>query len=305
MESPGFHYRVCGLSVLSEIAIPGDVALAAPCADPDVCVLRGVVPEALVGASHVGPTWQVAGQSFLWRVPGVGRFLVSAGREIVVAAAAMGDADLAPFVLGTGFGAVLHLRGELVLHAAAVSCEGRAVALSGGSGVGKSTLAAALCRAGCGFISDDVSAIRFGEDGRPVVAPDGRRHRLWADAVERLALTGRQGAPVRPGLGKFHVAPATMAAASLPLAAVVVLRSSAQPRRPELRALNLSDAAAVLRQEVYRRALATCIGRDVALFNQVAALLGQVRVFRLDRMKGCDRLDDTVRMLLVRLRDGA
>lgn len=58
--------------------------------------------------------------------------------------------------MGTLIATVLLLRGEWPLHASAVCIRGHALAFSGVSGGGKSTLAAALCREGCELISDDL-----------------------------------------------------------------------------------------------------------------------------------------------------
>ncbi|MBX9635174.1 MAG: hypothetical protein K2X44_09355, partial [Magnetospirillum sp.] len=129
---------------------------------PDVRIRCGAVPEALEGERHVGPTWQIAGASFLFQVRQVARFLVTGGSEVVVDLhPSASNADAAPFLLGTTFGALLHQRGQLVLHAATVSYRGRGLALCGVTGAGKSTLAAALCQAGCDFVGDDVAAIHF------------------------------------------------------------------------------------------------------------------------------------------------
>jgi len=65
-------YRISGLSVQSEIELPG--AVPAMAADvPDLVVRLGPVPEALAGASASGPAWQRSGADFLLCVPGVGR----------------------------------------------------------------------------------------------------------------------------------------------------------------------------------------------------------------------------------------
>jgi hypothetical protein len=47
-------------------------------------------------------------------------------------------------------------RGRFNLHAACLACDGRGVLLAGPSGVGKSTLAIGLVRAGLSFLSDDM-----------------------------------------------------------------------------------------------------------------------------------------------------
>lgn len=302
-----FQYAICGLSVDSEIALPAVQEIQERCSPPDVVVRRGDVPLALDGAGYIGPTWQIADSRFLFHVPGIARYLIAAGREILMEVEPRAtEADALPFLLGTGFGAVLHQRGCLVLHAATVSLDGRGVALCGPTGVGKSTLAAALCRAGCGFVSDDVTAVRFDSNGAPRVSPDGRQHRLWADAVEHLSLAERQGAPVRGTIRKFHVDPSCVTpAADRPLAAVVALSQPSPPHPKGIVPLSLADAAPQLRADVYRPVLAARMGRDAQLFGQVAALLNHVRVFRLDRSSGFDDLDETVQAVLGLLRDVA
>jgi hypothetical protein len=272
-----------------------------------VVVRRGDVPAGLDGASRIGPTWQIAEARFLFHVPGVARYLITSGREIVMEADTPAqEADALPFLLGTGFGAILHQRGCLVLHAATVSIDGWGVALCGPTGVGKSTLAAALCRMGCGFVSDDVTAIRFDANGRPIASPDGRRHRLWADSVEHLSLADRQGPPVREEIQKFHVDPASREApADLPLAAVVTLSEACQALPQGIMPISIADAASLLRKGVYRPSMPIHMGHNTQTFGQIAALLKQVRVFHLNRGKGFDNLGETVRAVLTHLREAA
>jgi hypothetical protein len=57
------------------------------------------------------------------------------------------------------------LRGREVLHASAVTLDGRALAFVGPTGAGKSSLAIELVRGGAGFLTDDVLALeRSGDD---------------------------------------------------------------------------------------------------------------------------------------------
>ena len=301
-----FCYVVCGLTIASEIALAGVEEADGWCSsEPEVLIRHGAVPEALGSASYVGPNWQVAGSTFLFRVPGIVRALVKTGCEITVEVhSSKSDADAAPFVLGTGFAALLHQRESLVLHAAAVSFEGRVVALCGASGSGKSTLAAALCEAGCGFVSDDISAILFDARGRPLLVPDGRQHRLWADTIDHLSLLERKGRPIRDSIRKFHVYPASGGPpAPLPLTEVLVLRKAFPPHQPGVEPLGPADAAPLLRKDVYRPAMAARFGRDLDLFSQIAALLGHVRAYRLNRPADFGDLGHTVRTVLTCLRE--
>ena len=72
-----YLYRVSGLSVGSEIVLPGLIARAADGLAPDVTIRRAAVPTALDNDSMSGPTWQIADRRFLLRIPDVARFLLA------------------------------------------------------------------------------------------------------------------------------------------------------------------------------------------------------------------------------------
>ncbi|WAH57644.1 hypothetical protein LZ023_32560 [Pseudomonas silvicola] len=296
-------YLICGLAVRSEVELPGVVKAVAPVESADVFIRRAAVALPFEGDVGSGLNWHVEGANLLFRVPGIVRCQVTEGRLIQFAPE--GDtcaAEAVPFLLSTGFGALLHQRELLVLHASAVAFNGHAVAICGPSGVGKSTLAAALCSAGGGFVCDDMAVVRFEADGTPAITPDGRQHRLWSDAVEHLALDDRRGQAVRATLRKYHVDPGVVAVpAKVPLKAIIVLREASLGMPPGLSRLTSADAAPLLRQDIFRRTAAARMGRDVPLFFQVAALLGQVRVFRFDRRNELGAMHENVRLVLDRL----
>lgn len=171
------------------------------------------------------------------------------------------------------------------------------------SGTGKSTLAAALCKAGCTFFSDGISEVRTDTQGQAVVLPDGRQHRLWADSVEHLDLGERQGETVRAQWPKFHVEPVSQGAAeSAPLRVVVVLRQAGSVQSSGLATLALPDAIALLRNDVFRSRLASRLGCDARLFAQIASLIPRVEIVRLNRHPQFYRLDEHVQSLLKHLR---
>jgi ABC-type multidrug transport system fused ATPase/permease subunit len=175
-------YRVAGLGVASEIALPGAIAAAQPApSQPDIVVRVGAVPENLPQASARGPTWQIAGDRFLFRIPEVARFLLVGGREVVFeTAAGVAPGDISIFLTGTVLGILLHQRGQVVLHASAVRVNGKAVLFCGASGAGKSTLAAALAQRGFPLVTDDFCAVAANGAGAVMVQPDGRSLKLWA-----------------------------------------------------------------------------------------------------------------------------
>jgi len=276
-------YRVCGLGVASEIALPGLIEDRAS-APAEVTIRRGPVATQLEGAKAKGPTWEAADGQFLLHIPGVARFLLSDGREIVFAPATEESlADIPIFLVGTVFGILLHQRGQIVLHASAVRVQGFAVLFCGPSGAGKSTIAAALAQRGYPVVTDDVCAISIRPGVRPLVHPDGRQLKLWAHAIERLDLGETQGARVRPQLQKFYVEPRQAYSEPLPLGAVYVLREARPPHTPGIEKPNIVDAALTLRRNAYRPALIARLDQKEDYFHAAASVASAAGIFYLTR----------------------
>src|ERR1700684_4550206 len=106
-------YRIAGLSVSSEIELPGLIASAAERV-PQVSIRRGPVPENLSDRRGSGPTWAGAAKEVLLRIRAIARFLRSDGREMVVAPESdEGAADIPIFIRGTVFGSLLHQREQI------------------------------------------------------------------------------------------------------------------------------------------------------------------------------------------------
>lgn len=123
----------------------------------------------------------------------------------------------------------LHQRGLLTLHAGAIAINGRAVAIAGSKGAGKSTLVAALAARGHLFLSDDVVPLDVGEDGPPRARVGAPSVNLWPDSAavtgcdpslfSRISLGGRK---------LTGMLPAPQPAKPVPLAAVIVLSHDAE-----------------------------------------------------------------------------
>jgi hypothetical protein len=93
--------------------------------------------------------------------------------------------DTATYLLGPILGFVLRLRGAVSLHASAIAVAGRAVALLGQAGAGKSTTAVAFARRGNPVLSDDVTPL---DDrvGAILAQPGNPRLRLWPTSAQFL-----------------------------------------------------------------------------------------------------------------------
>jgi energy-coupling factor transporter ATP-binding protein EcfA2 len=296
-------YRICGLSVVSDIVLPGLIS-----GDGDyplqVTIRRGQVPEALKGASIVGPTWQLAGKQLLLRVPNVARFMLKNGDEILFTPESEASIEDVPaFILGTVFGILLHQREQIVLHASAVEVNGRAVVFCGRSGAGKSTLAAALVQRGHRLITDDVCAITLSEGAAPIVHPDGRQLKLWAQAIEELKLESSRCEPVRGCLKKFYVEPRDATDMALPLAAIYALRNVVHTDQPSIERPSVVDSAMLLHRSAYRPLLVIRFDQRTQYFRAATQIINKFGIFVLTRPSDFAVMRDVVSWLERHWRD--
>lgn len=294
-----YRYLVSGVTVSSDLEIPGLFAGPAGEAPCDVEIRAGAVPETLAGAVRHGPTWALAPGRMLVRVPGIVRFLLTGGATITYAVeAGASEGDAAAFLIGSAFGILLHQRGQVVLHASGVRVDGRAVLFLGASGAGKSTLAAALSQRGYPLVADDFCAAAIDAAGVPLVWPDGRLPRLWSQAIGQLGLAGRPARAVRGRLNKFHVdLPVEGSDEPLPVAAIYALREARAPLRPGIEEPNLVDSAMLLERNAYRPRLVAQMEQRPRYFQLAAAIGNKARVFQLTRAFDYAALPEVIRWL--------
>ena len=278
-------YRVAGLSVRSDIVLPGLVAGDTDDLRPEVTICHAPVAPELDGATTAGPTWQMEGDCFLLRIPDIARFLLTGGRDIAFEMENGRPLDeAAPFLMGTVFGILLHQRRRIVLHASAVCVGGKAVLFCGPAGAGKSTLAASLMQRGYPSVADDLCGVDL--TPVPMVHPDGRRLKLWAEAIAKLDLSASQGALVRRGVRKYYVEPPTACRDAVPVGAVYLLREAYAPHSPGITPVNVANAAYLLQRSAFRPVLVRRMGLREEYFRAAAAIADAAGVFELRRPFG-------------------
>jgi hypothetical protein len=293
-----FDYRICGLTVSSQIELTGAIRTARPDNLADVSIRCSPVPQKLNGGAEIGPNWELAPDQFLLRVPGLARFLVTGGRDIAVELEPDAqERDAIGFVLGTAFGILLHQRGALVLHGSAVERDGKAIAICGPSGAGKSTLAAALCREGYSFATDDLCVIGLDERRLPIVFPDGRRLKLWKQTIDKLDLGNRRGEAVRGQFEKYYIDPFGSVTIPPRLTAIYLLRDSPPTIEKPIEALALPDAMRALEIESYRPALLERMGHRPTMLAHAAMVLGHAKSFVFNRQRGFEHMPATIAKL--------
>jgi hypothetical protein len=214
-------------------------------------VRTGVVPDRIDAPVIHDPALRATSREALVEVPGVARFHVVDGREVIV--------DLQPTVSleaclvwlhGLVAAVVLSQQGRFALHASAVQVDSAAVAVAGRSGAGKSTTAAALGLRGHALLTDEVTALDL-NGRRPVIDSSLRGLRLRPATALRLGLAPIDGTePVDP-LGKTVVAlPCAREPAALDQ--LVVLATTPLVRVPTVEILTGLRAVLAVRAFTYR-----------------------------------------------------
>jgi len=177
-----YLYRAFGLNIISDFEcpklIPGD-------GDPDVYIRYASVPESLEDSKLSDYYFDLNAGQILIRINTIVRFLVSNGHEILVDREPDCDNDVMRlYLLGMGFAGLLLQRDLLPLHSNAVETSRGMVAFVGYTGIGKSTLAGALCR--YRLYTDDILVLSMGADGVPVAYPGFPEMRMTPETAERL-----------------------------------------------------------------------------------------------------------------------
>jgi hypothetical protein len=178
------HYGVFGLSVASEIPLP-ELRRRPSQTSSDVFVRRGEVPPS--EGAQIGLS--VDGDKALLLIPEVGRYLMIAGQELIVDPwwPEVSERNIRLYLLGSAFGAILHQRDLLPLHANSIIVDGRAIGFMGHPGAGKSTMAAQFHDSGFPILGDDVCVVSGG--AKPVAHAGIPRLRLWREALEASGRT--------------------------------------------------------------------------------------------------------------------
>lgn len=265
--------------------------------EPDLVIRVGHVPmpsDDSVGAQqrlHIAPdgTCRFAFDT-------VGVYLIDAdGRGVTIDPAPGADPRMVRAVLlGTVFGILCHKRNLLPLHASCVEIDGVAVAFTGPSGIGKSTLAGAFVAAGHRVLTDDVTVVDLDAPDGPLVRPTFPRLKLREDSLiqSRLHRSGAGDGPFE--MQKYHMSVGeAFTQQPLRLAGLYHLTRTSAPNHL-LRGIDIIRACT---NAVFR----PTFGRDLrgarALFSSVARLGASVPSYAIPWPTGFDDLPAYVKRL--------
>src|ERR1700733_15461614 len=181
-------YLIGGITLFSEIPLPELPLIQQQSATlHPVHVRLDAVPSQLPGAVELDPYCFATHTEYLLNIPGIARYLVNDGREIVVDSDNTGPAlDVRGYLLGSIFVVLCQQRGLLPLHASAIAGKSGVVAFLANSGQGKSTLAAHFAQRGFRVLADDVCLVDVTQPGSAMVIPTAPWLKLWRNSLENL-----------------------------------------------------------------------------------------------------------------------
>jgi len=253
LDSP-YNYIVAGLTVRSEIELPELVTCRPGDTEPDVEVCLAVVAQSLPQATHSSFEAEISANEVLLKIPDVARYHVKDGREILLEPApGVQDKDLRLFLLGSAFGALYFQRGYFPLHASVVVMNGTAVAFTGDSGAGKSTMAAWMNAQGYPLLCDDVCVIRFGANDMPMAYAAFPRLKLWDDALNAFAIDSTELQRDYFRADKYHLpAAGNFCIDPVPLRHINILQFSDHYAAPCIENIEPAHTVHLLRDNTYR-----------------------------------------------------
>ncbi|GAB3666576.1 hypothetical protein GCM10028791_42420 [Echinicola sediminis] len=273
-----YHYQVYGLNISSELELP-ELLPSGDQDKTDVSIFFGDTPEGLEKCLKKGVTYEVGQSEFLFEIFDVARFYIADGKSITIRPNEGGRPDdIRLFILGTCFGAILHQRQVLPIHASAIEHQGEAVLFMGSSGAGKSTTASAFRLTGHSAITDDVCPIKI-IDGLPYAVPGYPQSKLGEDAMESLAIDKSQYGLVREGIGKRAVRYREgFASEPVRIKACYLLKIEKSAEATEMETIIDSDRFIALKSNVYRKHIAESMKLQFHLLSTIGSIANNCKI---------------------------
>ncbi|MGC1308432.1 MAG: hypothetical protein WA885_14500 [Phormidesmis sp.] len=289
------YYSGYGLTIQSDLQLPE--LQSADEGTADVKIQFGSVPADLPDAAK-GVAWQAVPGQLLLNVQDVARYWVTNGDTITIDP--YGDCDqeedFRAFLFGSVWGALLHQRGFLTLHASAIATPNGAVLFAGNSGAGKSTLATAMEQKGYALLSDDKTAIVFDPQQRPMAIPAYPTRRLWLDSVRHLHQPIEKMQRLRANLNKYVSRIENFYTEAQPVHTVYILHSHNRPAIEHEPCKGIEGLTALI-DCAYRKKMLYGLGGRQSQFQMTSALTKAVRVVNLYRPVTPFMLDELVALI--------
>jgi len=225
--------------------------------------------------------------------PGLFEFAVDpSGREVY--GRKLGRASLESFhtyLLGQVVSFALLKQGIEQLHATVVAFSGRALALTGDCGRGKSTLAAALLKRGGKLLVDDMLVLAANEKGL-LAMPGPPRLKLLPDSAKRTGLRSSKALPMNELVEKKIFPIRNAQHEPVPLEHMYVLAApNPRTKRTTVRRCTPAEACAQVVAAAYNLDMALP-GRAASQLRWAASIANSVEVSMLSYPRDLNKLDE-------------
>ncbi|MCB2264405.1 MAG: hypothetical protein LGR52_15920 [Candidatus Thiosymbion ectosymbiont of Robbea hypermnestra] len=292
-----YYYSAHGLCIASELVCPELKSRQPPQSEPDVTICFGHLSDQLPDCVYDDGFSQVKPGVYFLKLAGIARFLVSSGKNIIIQPDDCPHEIIRLYLLSQGFGALLHQRGQLILHSSAIHTQKGAILFLGSSGSGKSTLVAQFLRRKYSILTDDLCTIGFSDSTAPQVLPGFAQIRLCRDAIEHLGYDVRAMQRIWHKEDKYTlILSEELIHRAIPLHAIYLL-SPSDVSEVLIESLSPGEQFELLVDNIFRAEYVKGLGIQENVFRQITNILNHRQLKRVRRPKSHFSMDQLSRRI--------
>lgn len=280
---PNIMYRAFGFNIFSGIPLP-ELIVGNQAEKADV-VIKKSKPVKESDENKINElSFEIARTCIKFNLPKIGHFTIKNGEEILIKPfKGVKDDWLRLYILGTCMGAVMIQRRILPLHGSAIEIDGKAYAIVGDSGAGKSTTASSLLAKGFKLLSDDVIPVTLSDKNIPMVTPAYPQQKLWQKSIDAFGMESSKYRPIVDRENKFAIpVHSQFINKKLPLAGIFELVKS-ENEEVEMQEMNQLERFHTLYHHTYRNFLLQPAGLMEWHFNMCVNMVNKFEVFQIKR----------------------
>ncbi|MCD7033161.1 aldolase [Metabacillus sp. GX 13764] len=293
-----YAYTVFGLSLESEIPLPELIHFNRPALDLDCEIVIRDLTSVWDSLSSGESKFFMEKDHVMFKAANTAIFSIKDGSRIIVSPFPGADfAKIRLYILGSCMGALLMQKGMLPLHGSAIEIDGRAYAIVGESGAGKSTTAAAFLKEGFKLLSDDVISIE-NREGVPLVFPAYPQQKLWQESMNSFEMQTQHYQPLFERETKYAIpVQDQFCNQPLPLAGVfeLVKKDSGKVSISSVRGLEKLDS---LFRNTYRNFFIEGMGLVSWHFKATSSFGKSIDYYKLSRPEGTFTAKEVINIIL-------
>ncbi|GKU75821.1 hypothetical protein L3i20_v202180 [Paenibacillus sp. L3-i20] len=240
----------------------------------------------------------IVDDSVYLRVPDTAIFTMHKGESILISPVPHANMDkIRLYILGTCMGIILMQKNILPLHGSAIALNGKAYAIVGHSGAGKTTLTSYLIERGYQLLSDDLIAVTFDNNNRALVMPAYPQQKIWQQTIDMLGMNNEGLKPLFDRETKFAVPVKSFCSEQLPLAGIFELVKNDNDAA-SLSPIQGLERFHTLLQHTFRSFLIKQLGLLDWHFHTLTRFANLITMNRLSRPISGDSLNELGELLL-------